>query len=1013
MKNSFYGLMGAAALSLICTPVLAFKAGSHVWIAEKVIEDLQDGKVDIEINGKARSYTVNPQTVDAILSNKETYRMGNIGPDAAPGIYAGQMVIHPGTTEFGSDQWAMALSNYVTNLSEQVTDESWYKQQKDICESQDYNLDDVWDLIDNISSSSSSESSSSSSGSDSSTSSGFSTGTYLSIADELGILDEAAKIIIGEENIANLVIPDNIDPEQLAYAKGFYGHLAGDTFAHSYVNHYAEDIFSITNGEMETEKRHSAVEAYIDKKLPPLSRGAHEMIDSPSEFLADAFIFNAKIAENFKSKVADDGSLASGAPHLYAAHKLRKAVRNAASSCAWTAMNRFAGQIATVYWLDYLPSEIQVKAVNKIEDELHEGIGDIKREVNDAVINLSKVIGGAEREYFKSINVLMDSIGEGRDKLNSIEQDIINFEGKLVDEIVGTVCGYEEKIKKSCKWWNPGCQLFEFIDGPACETNSLYQETVRLRDKAIAERDRQFTDIRQNIKKLEETLASIRETGEAVADLLSKIHSLDKETNVFQGILKDWDRDIKAAMTAWVEANAQVIKNSIEESAGVSSKKDLDCYKVLNGISNCFADGPTGPITDWMDRWGAVLLGVPSEVTALTTAGNESLSKISSITTGKARESLLSFSDPLSRMLVLFLEKEISKEFSGKDKIELMLDIAGNADLLESYKSINTIFAPGLDKKTINTIFSQDLANLQLKTYTDEPFTNTLDRDMGLAAGSSDYMDWKKFPVVRNAVMLTKLTLLDASVLNQVAADVGLSDLDGFRLRNNSNILDYAVRNIDGHEAWKPVSDYSAIVSKSESIDVDLEKFACSTDSKMFYPPLVYGYSSERDGDGHGLFLWDEDPTSGRFFNQIFNMPLYKSNLAPSFCPRAKTSCGEHRGKVQFRNVCGNSESESRTAANTCGACKVVSKNKNNGCMDFICGTEDILRTPGLWKPTQATDLTQGDDFLRETTPVPSQPLREVKNITQEECGWGYQSSNWSQTSSSNGRALGTCRYNR
>ena len=75
------------------TSLLAFDTRSHVWIAQEVINDLEDGKVTIAPYG---DFEVDPEIVSAILNNKRTYRMGNIGPDGFPDVIGGQVTVHPG-----------------------------------------------------------------------------------------------------------------------------------------------------------------------------------------------------------------------------------------------------------------------------------------------------------------------------------------------------------------------------------------------------------------------------------------------------------------------------------------------------------------------------------------------------------------------------------------------------------------------------------------------------------------------------------------------------------------------------------------------------------------------------------------------------------------------------------------------------------------------------------------------------------------------------------------------------
>jgi hypothetical protein len=100
---------------LLTSQLSAFDTRSHVWIAQEVINDLEDSKLTIPPYGE---FFVDPSIVSSILENKKIYRMGNIGPDGFPDVIGGQVTVHPGledgfiddesteiTTGWKSDVW--------------------------------------------------------------------------------------------------------------------------------------------------------------------------------------------------------------------------------------------------------------------------------------------------------------------------------------------------------------------------------------------------------------------------------------------------------------------------------------------------------------------------------------------------------------------------------------------------------------------------------------------------------------------------------------------------------------------------------------------------------------------------------------------------------------------------------------------------------------------------------------------------------------------------------------------
>lgn len=102
MKNFILPLL------FLSTSLLSFDTRSHVWIAQEVINDLEDAKVTIEPFG---DFDVDPTVVSAILENKKVYRMGNIGPDGFPDVIGGQVTVHPGLEDGYIDDDLLTLVN--------------------------------------------------------------------------------------------------------------------------------------------------------------------------------------------------------------------------------------------------------------------------------------------------------------------------------------------------------------------------------------------------------------------------------------------------------------------------------------------------------------------------------------------------------------------------------------------------------------------------------------------------------------------------------------------------------------------------------------------------------------------------------------------------------------------------------------------------------------------------------------------------------------------------------------
>lgn len=66
-----------------------------------------------------------------------------------------------------------------------------------------------------------------------------------------------------------LATRDTMKPSELAFSMGFVAHGASDFWAHTYVNTYAGNIFTLTDGDQaEAEIRHYLLEGYVNKFTP-------------------------------------------------------------------------------------------------------------------------------------------------------------------------------------------------------------------------------------------------------------------------------------------------------------------------------------------------------------------------------------------------------------------------------------------------------------------------------------------------------------------------------------------------------------------------------------------------------------------------------------------------------------------------------------------------------------------------------------------------------------------------
>ncbi len=94
--------------------VEALELKTHLYVAEEILADLQDGKLTIEPFG---DFEVNQEKVYEILQNKDYFLLGSIGPDVIPDFLGGQLTLHAGQGGWTTDDWLKYIKMYPSSNS--------------------------------------------------------------------------------------------------------------------------------------------------------------------------------------------------------------------------------------------------------------------------------------------------------------------------------------------------------------------------------------------------------------------------------------------------------------------------------------------------------------------------------------------------------------------------------------------------------------------------------------------------------------------------------------------------------------------------------------------------------------------------------------------------------------------------------------------------------------------------------------------------------------------------------
>jgi hypothetical protein len=99
-RRPLHTLLAASIFGAACAlaaPAGAWGLKTHLWIAEKILADLQYGcEVDLGLGGDKR-YALDQEVCDAIRTQPAAFRAGVLGPDVFPDFVVGQVTTHPGT----------------------------------------------------------------------------------------------------------------------------------------------------------------------------------------------------------------------------------------------------------------------------------------------------------------------------------------------------------------------------------------------------------------------------------------------------------------------------------------------------------------------------------------------------------------------------------------------------------------------------------------------------------------------------------------------------------------------------------------------------------------------------------------------------------------------------------------------------------------------------------------------------------------------------------------------------
>ncbi|MBL8706794.1 MAG: YARHG domain-containing protein [Rhodospirillales bacterium] len=787
--GEYMGHVWAAALLAICVmlprPLFAWSLETHLYVGARVLEDLlPDGAISLCAGTAvpsnsidcARQYPIPKAALDAIRQQPGAFLAGTLGPDVYPDFITGQVTTHPGVKGgWQTDDWLRHLLHVARSSHE------------------------------------------------------------------------------------------------IAWVYGYLSHASGDIFAHTWVNQYAGDIFDLgIHQEVgnEVEVRHFTLERYVADRTPRIWEAVGAW-HAPHEFVADRLVLENSVVAQYKrskipshlvaiegvhenvSRVHDEAlrlkskifeiGLRELSPLRAAEQALKDAER--ALQVAQEGLKAADGALAT---RDRLLREAEDKLIElaRIIDENPALILGWRSQ-----IEVQKVAAAAAEASFGALESAVRDARSVVDRLQNqlngtmekISKTVCKAVKKLIclggivpwcDDVIENVCETVTEINPAWLTINASLEAakatlrgHEAALGAARDVASKARALILELDNKITQAERAITeaklvqtatrlqiDVHRKQREIERKaveqaqkvaamaeaevgrvrtkVAALQDKLQPVADLLARYDPLIL-------FLAHWRDDIRRATAAFSETSEVVASRIVAKSSESRLK----------------------PYFEWYECWTPVLIAIPSEVPQTICVARAEFLAFK----GRLEQELQDFVDRLGVLGWLLapqvklqqefdkkvkkpLEKEVKKALNrARDEI---IAFTTNRQLSELIRLMDS--GERITDATLNGIYATDDSNSNLIQMGD--VAQRVRADMGLA-NENAVVSENSFNALHNAIVLSKLALLDVTALNAVHRDLtgGASSVYGSTLYPEGSgapfslLLD-AIRSIDGNHQWQVVA---------------------------------------------------------------------------------------------------------------------------------------------------------------------------------------------------------------
>ena len=676
---------------------------------------------------------------------------------------------------------------------------------------------------------------------------------------------------------------ENADsPGEIAFAYGFAGHASGDIFAHTYVNAFSGSVFDLSSSASDrvVETRHFVLEKYIEAHTPPVIDQNNNVLslaslETSTSFVRDYLILNSSTAAQY--------SRVPTAAHILSMHEIRKAVGNAKRE--YEDVKNLLGEWGGDFFrlkaqldADILSGQIAIDAARgaleaertqlQIKADAHEFALNRLSEARDIINRNPELITHNVTLLSEQTVVAANAAAEAAEGLSRLNREIDNLNSSLRDirdkiddwTGVGVVCRLtdwckdRDKLEDQISLRQERKELLTKLSRDASTlrdnisieldrlkseldtatrniANGTYQAAVDLSRCELSAQQGLYSEKERLLNQLEDTQRDLSERLSEVTDITTVIEAAISSFDPVTLVLENWESDINRATGKYVDASHRV-GLMIASNSGEPAREYLE----------------------WWGCYGAVFMGVPSEIGETSCAVRGYLGELNEGVDEAINElpEILRWAITPIREVKRVVKRELEREIkaAGEDLL-VFITSPSTAEFLLLISSPESA-----DKEKLVSVFRTDESRLDLLTF--EDVSQLVDKDMDLQNGM---FNPGSFAPVAHSVTMAKLALLGPSQLNEMIHDyVGdyQSPTYGYPLYpvdyKNFTVLTGAVRSIDGNHQW-------------QAYGLPYPRRSGSPDNPS--RDHLYGYDY-RDDKRLGFRLWVDPYVRERVFLRLF-----------------------------------------------------------------------------------------------------------------------------------------------